>query len=126
MEQEPNTTKTLIVDDEEDMRVLLRAVITSANRGLRVACEATDGKEAVQRWRECNPDIVIIDHRMPEMTGLAAAEQILAERPSQRIVLFSAFIDDDLTAAANRVGIRRCLSKDRIRDLPETLWALAG
>ena len=108
------------------MRVLLRAVITAANQGLRVDCEASDGDEAVGKWRSCSPDIVILDQRMPLMTGLDAAERILAEDPDQAIVLFSAFVDDNLREAARKIGIRACLSKDRIRDLPGTLWALAG
>lgn len=125
MTTDPKTTKTLIVDDEEDMRILLRAVITNANQGLRVECEASDGAEAVRQWRSCAPDIVILDQRMPTMTGLDAAEQILAEDPNQAIVLFSAYVNDELKAAAKKIGVRTCLPKDRIRDLPETLWALA-
>lgn len=125
MASDARVTNTLIVDDEEDMRVLLRAVINAANQGLRADCEASDGDEAVSKWRSYGPDIVILDQRMPVMSGLDAAAKILAEDPEQAIVLFSAFVDDDLTAAAHEIGIRACLSKDRIRDLPGTLWALA-
>jgi two-component system, chemotaxis family, chemotaxis protein CheY len=118
--------RTLVVDDEEDMRALLRAVINAANDGLRVECEAVDGQEAVDKWRSCDPDLVVIDQRMPGMSGLAAAQQILQEKPSQRIVLFSAFLDESLRKAAREIGIKECLSKDRIGDLPAALWALAS
>jgi two-component system chemotaxis response regulator CheY len=118
--------RTLIVDDEEDMRVLLRATIDQANRGLLVACEAADGLEAVERWRECRPDIIVLDQRMPRLSGLEAAEQILKEKPDQRIVLFSAFLTEALRVQAEKLGVRSCLGKDDLAKLPETLWALAA
>lgn len=125
MDAVPQGRATLIVDDEEDMRVLLRAVITSANEGLRVSCEASDGDEAVIRWRECRPDIIILDQRMPRVSGLEAAEQILKESPTEKIVLFSAFMNDGLRARAGKVGVTACLSKEQIDTLPTTLWALS-
>ncbi len=118
--------RTLIVDDEEDMRVLLRATIDQANQGLLVSCEASDGREAVQRWRECRPDLVVLDQRMPGLSGLEAAEQILKEKPDQRIVLFSAFLTEALRVKAEKLGVRSCLGKDELSRLPETLWALAA
>lgn len=119
-------TATMIVDDEEDIRMLLRSVIANANNGLSVACEATDGSEAVTKWREYRPDVVVMDQRMPNLTGLEAAEQILDEHPGQKIVLFSAYLDDALRTKARDLGIRACLSKDEMAALPRTLWALAG
>lgn len=118
--------RTLIVDDEDDMRVLMRVVIDRANEGLSVACEAADGEEAVSRWRECRPDVVVLDERMPRLTGLEAAERILAEDPGQAIVLFSSFLDDAVRARADQLGIRSCLSKDDLDDLPRALWAVAA
>lgn len=116
----------MIVDDEEDMRVLMRTVINLANNGLKVTCEAADGDEAVRMWRDSRPDVVVMDQRMPVLSGLDAAEQILGEDPTQAIVLCSAFLDEALRAKAGRLGVRACLSKDEIAQLPRTLWALAG
>ena len=118
----PPTNRALIVDDDEDMRFLLRAVIERANAGLQVAAEASDGDEALDRWRAVEPDVVVLDHRMPGATGLEVAAQILAERPEQSIILFSAFLDDDLITSASELGIRACISKDRYDDIPEALW----
>jgi len=108
------------------MRVLLRTTIEVANRGLGVACEARDGLEAIEVWRTCQPDVVVIDHRMPALSGLEAAERILAERPDQPIVLFSAYLNDQLRRSAAALGIRSCLSKDEVHRLPETLWSIAA
>ena len=92
--------RTLIVDDEEDMRLLLRATIEAANQGLSVAGEAGGGEEGLAQWREHRPDIVLLDQRMPDLTGLEVAERILAEAPDQTIVLFSAYLDDTTRATA--------------------------
>lgn len=116
------SNRALIVDDDEDMRFLLRAVIERANEGLQVAGEAGDGVEAIDRWRAIEPDVIVIDHRMPGATGLEVAAQILAERPDQSIILFSAYLDDDVITSASAIGIRECISKDRYDDIPEALW----
>ena len=118
----PVTNRALIVDDDEDMRFLLRAVIERANEGLEVAAEAADAAEAIDRWREIEPDVIVLDHRMPGTTGLQVAEQILAERPEQSIILFSAYLDEDVISSATEIGIRACISKDRYDDIPEALW----
>ena len=117
-----STNRALIVDDDEDMRFLLRAVIERANAGLEVAAEAGDGAEAIDRWREHGPDVIVLDHRMPDRTGLQVAAQILAEQPDQAIILFSAHLDDDVILSAKELGIRACISKDRYDDIPEALW----
>lgn len=116
-------TRIVVADDEEDMRVLVRTVITRANHGLVVESEVENGLEAVERWRETRPDVMLLDQRMPGLTGLEAAEQILAEHPTQTIVLFSAFLSDVIRAAAERLGIFACVSKENIFSLPETLWS---
>jgi CheY-like chemotaxis protein len=113
----------LVADDEEDMRVLVRTVINRANHGLLVEAEVENGLDAVEQWRQTRPDVVLLDQRMPGLTGLEAAEQILEEHPSQTIVLFSAFLNDVIRSAAERIGIRACISKENVFSLPETLWS---
>ena len=117
--------RTLIVDDEEDMRMLLRAALESA-RGTEVAGEAVDGEEAVQRWRDVRPDVVVLDLRMPRLTGLEAACQILAEDPRQAVILFSAHLTDETRRAAAKIGVRECVSKDEVLNIPELVRRHAG
>jgi DNA-binding NarL/FixJ family response regulator len=114
--------RVLIVDDEDDMRALVRATIEIANEGLSVAAEASDGKTAVSMVREERPGVVVLDHRMPGLTGLDTAREILAEHPDQAIVLFSSYLDRDVIMAAQRIGVRVCLAKDDIRQLPNAIW----
>ena len=118
-------TGVLIVDDEEDMRALLRSTIEIANDGLKVAGEAVDGEDAVTQWREKRPQIIVLDQRMPGATGLEVAERILAEHPEQTIILFSAYLDPDILDRAARLGIRACMSKREISRVPEALWKYA-
>ena len=115
--------RVLIVDDEEDMRALVRATIEIANDGLMVAGEAADGDTAVNIVREERPEVVVLDQRMPGASGLDTARRILSEHPDQTIVLFSSYLDPDVTRRAERLGVRVCLAKDDIRQLPDIIWS---
>lgn len=123
-------TTMLIVDDELDMRMLVRIVIEMANHGLRIVGEAADGTEALKVWRDLDgppvPDVVILDNRMPGLSGLDVAEQILTERPGQIIVLYSAFLDDEVRAKAATIGITRCVSKQELDRLPALIEELTA
>jgi CheY-like chemotaxis protein len=119
------TSTLLVVDDEADIRLLVRSVMDLAGDRFVIVAEARDGIEAVDRWRGLDgppsPDFIILDNRMPNRTGLEVAEAILRERPDQRIVLFSAFLDDRVRAEASALGITACLTKEDVGQLPELL-----
>ena len=112
----------LVVDDEMDMRLLVEAVIERANEGLAVVGLASNGAEAISQCREINPDVILLDHQMPDMSGLEAAEQILSEQPEQRIILFSPYLDAEIRATAADLGILACLPKTELSRIPEALW----
>ena len=119
--------RVLIADDEDDMRALLRATLELAelpDAHLRIAGEAVDGEDAVAKWREARPDVVVVDQRMPNASGLEAARQILAEDPDQAVVVLTAFPDKHVQAAAGHLGIRGWMSKDDMRLLPALLRAI--
>jgi DNA-binding NarL/FixJ family response regulator len=115
--------RVLIVDDEDDMRALVRATIEIANEGLKVAGEASDGATAVNFVNEERPEVVVMDQRMPGLSGLDTARRILSEHPEQAIVLFSSYLDRDVINMARNLGVRACLPKDEIRQLPNAIWA---
>ena len=122
----PERTPTvLIIDDEIDMRMLVRVVIDMANTGLKVVGEAADGPEGIEVWRALNgppvPDVIVLDNRMPLLSGLEVAELILQERPDQKIVLFSAFLDDEVRTAAESVGVSACVTKEDAAQLPDLI-----
>jgi CheY-like chemotaxis protein len=125
---EDSSTTILVVDDEMDMRMLVRVILDLANRGWAIVGEAADGAAAIQAWRNLNgppvPDVIVLDNRMPELTGLEVAEQILAERPDQKIILYSAFLDDNVRQQADALGVRECVTKEELDRLPDVIDAI--
>ena len=109
---------TFIVDDEPDIRLLLRVIIDQANDGLAVVCEAANGREALERIDECDPAVVVLDEMMPDLTGTETATMIRARRPGQVMILCSAFIDQAVRDRAHAAGIVDCVPKERVEDLP--------
>ena len=147
--------KVLIIDDSEnDARLLVRRLEMSGfapywsrvetREGLYAALDeggwqvlladltlpGFSGQEALQIWRDLDgppvPDVVILDNRMPELSGLEVARLILEERPSQLILLYSAFLDDTVRARAQEIGITRCVSKDELDRLPRLIRELTS
>jgi two-component system, chemotaxis family, chemotaxis protein CheY len=109
----------LVVDDDADMRFLARAVLEGS--GIQIAGEAADGQEALDKLAELDPPpvptVVLLDNQMPGLTGLEVAARILADRPGQIIVLFSAYLDSEIIAEAERIGVADCVSKGDAMDL---------
>ena len=118
--------KTLIVDDEEDMRLLLRVLINSEDRGLRVVGEAASGNEAIDLRHEVAPDVVVLDYRMPGLNGLDTARSLLEDEPELPIVLYSAYLDDAVVDEAHAAGVRRCVRKGDTAALVQTLRDLTS
>ncbi len=115
----------LVVDDEPDMRDLARMLLEID--GLAVV-EAGDGAEALEQYFAMAPPpvpaVVVLDSRMPGLTGLEVAESMLAKNPAQVIVMFSAYLDRNLEAAARDIGVRECISKVDARHLPSVVRRL--
>ncbi len=116
----------LIVDDEDDFRYIVRWMLEEASGGWHVAGEATSVEEAVARWRELRPDVIIIDHLLNGPSGLRAVEQILAEDRSQPIVLLTMIGDEEIHQAASALGVAASVSKANIHELPAALRDVMG
>jgi DNA-binding NarL/FixJ family response regulator len=108
----------LLVDDEPDVRLLLRTMIETENDGLFVAGEAADGNEVLDAIDRCNPTVIVIDERMPAMTGMEAAALVVAHYPDRPVVLCTAHLDDDLRKRAAAVGIASCVAKREMATIP--------
>jgi DNA-binding NarL/FixJ family response regulator len=106
-------TRCLIVDDQAMVREGFAAVL-AAQPGMAVAGQAADGAEAVSQARQLEPDVVLMDVRMPVMDGLEAARQILGapgpHRP--RVLMLTTFDLDDYVYEALRAGASGFLLKD--------------
>ncbi len=117
---------TLIVDDEGDVRLLLTLLIDRENHGLKVIGEAASGQEALDVHRQLDVDVVVLDQRMPGLTGLETAVAMRAERPQLPIVLYSAFTDERMEAEARAIGVRACVAMGDAPHLLSVLRELTG
>jgi len=112
---------TLVVDDQSDVRLLIRVLIDQANDGLTVVAEAATGMEALDKAAETDPLVIVMDEMMPGMDGLETVGHLRRSRPSQVVILCSAYLDDALVARARAAGVMHCISKDDVGDLPQLI-----
>ena len=96
-------TRILIADDHEMMRRGVRSVLES--RPDVDVSEAQNGAEAVQKTKEMNPDLVILDVSMPVLNGFSAARQIKEVSPHTRILIFSLHRTDAFIEVAQKIRL---------------------
>jgi DNA-binding NarL/FixJ family response regulator len=102
--------RVLIVDDNSLLRSLLRTCIEK-DPDWEVCGDAENGKEAVSKVSELNPDVVILDLQMPVMNGLEAARRIHAMSPQTAMLMFTIHSSPQLLEEARAAGIRDVISK---------------
>jgi CheY-like chemotaxis protein len=103
------TVRLLVVDDTDHVRRMLVEILNM--HGFEVAAEASDGADAVEQARRADPDIVVMDYKMPGTNGLEATRLIRTERPDQTVILYSAYLDDEVRAQAREAGVSACIAK---------------
>jgi DNA-binding NarL/FixJ family response regulator len=114
-----SAVRVLLVDDDDLMRAGLKAVLSSDGR-VEVVGEAANGREAIERVRALEPDVVLMDVRMPDLDGIAATKEIVAVSPDAKVVILTTFEDDDYIFGALSAGASGFLLK---RTGPEELLA---
>ena len=118
-------TRVFVIDDTPELRRMLEQMLTVDD--LEVVGSAENGAEALKKIEEANPDVVVIDYKMPGLDGLMTARLILEERPRQAIILYTAYLDDILEQKAARAGIALCVGKvEGILTLERDIRRLAG
>lgn len=117
-----NLLRILLVDDDPDVHLVCRAVLR--RRGHEVA-DAESGAQALQLANEGDFDVVIMDRRMPGMTGLEAAVALREAGFGGVIVMFSAYLDDDARDRAAELGLPT-IDKAEITQLPKLVERLAA
>jgi response regulator NasT len=100
--------KVLIAEDETLIRLDLRTMLERA--GYEVVAEARDGAQAIELARSHEPELAILDVKMPSLDGIEAARRILADRPIP-VVIVSAFTEETLVARAADAGVFGYLAK---------------
>ncbi len=119
--------KILIVDDHELVRRGLKSILDQDSRFTLVG-EATTGKDAIKLVDKVQPDLILLDLLLPDLTGIEVCEQIIKSHPDIAIIILTAFIDRSRVDACLRAGARGYLLKDAENlDLPSQLMtALKG
>lgn len=105
------TIRVLLVDDQAIVRSGLKLALADAD-DLSVVGEAGDGREAIEQTRVVQPDVVLMDVRMPRLDGISATEAVLAASPSTRVLMLSTFGEDEEVFGALRAGASGYLLKD--------------
>lgn len=107
--------RVVVADDQHIVREGLVTVL-GLMPGVTVAGEAGDGEEAIARVDAVEPDVVLMDLRMPVRDGASATAEIVSRHPDTAVLVLTTFADDASIAAALRAGARGYLTKDAGRD----------
>lgn len=103
--------RVLICDDQEVVRKGLNIILTDAE-GLEVVGLAEDGEDGLQKALTLEPDVVLMDLKMPKLNGIHATRRIVAARPGTKIIILTTFDGDDWLFDAIRAGAAGYLLKD--------------
>jgi DNA-binding NarL/FixJ family response regulator len=115
--------KILIADDRQLMRNALKTIFAMRPKW-EICGEATDGLEVVTKVAELQPDLILMDFKMPLADGIQAAAEISATSPSIPIVMYTLYRNDELDAAAKQAGVRSVVAKqDGVLNLLEAIDA---
>jgi two-component system, NarL family, response regulator LiaR len=109
------TIRVLVAEDHTVVRAGLIALISSED-GLEVVGQAGDGLEAVERVRECQPDVILMDLSMPKLDGIGAITAIRQEQPRARVLVLTSFVEDEKVFAALKAGALGYLLKESSPD----------
>jgi two-component system, NarL family, response regulator len=106
--------RVIAVDDHPLIRAGLDAVI-SAESDIQLVGEAANGAEALERYRELKPDVVLMDLRMPVMDGVAAIKALVGEFPDARVIALTTYEGDEDIYRALSAGAKGYVVKDMLR-----------
>jgi DNA-binding NarL/FixJ family response regulator len=117
----PRQITVLLADDHAPVRQGLHTLL-DRDEAIRVVGEARNGREAVEMAQKFRPDVILMDISMPITNGIEATRQILAERPSAKIVVLSAHVEDEYIDRAKAVGAMGYLAKQMSAEV--LTWAV--
>jgi DNA-binding NarL/FixJ family response regulator len=98
-----------IAEDTEHVRKMLVDIL--GLHGFEIVGDVASGEEAVDEVKEADPDLVVMDLKLPGMDGLETARRIREGRPDQQIILYSAYVDADVERMAKESGVAVCVPK---------------
>ena len=108
--------RILLADDHEIVRRGLRALLEK-HEGWEVCGEASDGREAIEKALQLNPDVVIVDIGMPNLNGLDTTRQLLQHDPHFKVIVLKSDAARDLVSAVEALQNKRMFFTPRVNDL---------
>jgi DNA-binding NarL/FixJ family response regulator len=124
MSAEHSLIRILAVDDHSLLREGIVGLVAGQS-DMSLVAQASNGREAINQFRTCRPDIVLMDLQMPEMNGLDAMIAILGEFPAARIIILTTYTGDVQVLRALKAGARAYLLKNLLhKELLETIRAV--
>ena len=119
----------LVVDDTDHVRTMLADMLELD--GFSVIGRAGSGEEALGLLESIDPDVVIMDLKMPGLDGLETTRRVKERRPEQWVILYTAYLDKAIERAAREAGVTLCLGKieglqELERELSRLTLELAG
>ena len=119
------SVRVFVVDDTAHVRKMLVQMLELS--GFEVVGQAASGQEAVDTVPEADPQVVVVDYKMPGIDGIATARLIRENRPDQAIILYTAYLDATLEQEAEDAGISLCVGKlEGLTTLERDIRRLAG
>jgi DNA-binding NarL/FixJ family response regulator len=117
--------RVFVVDDTAHVRKMLVQMLELS--GFDVVGQAASGQEALASVNEADPEVIVVDYKMPGIDGIATAREIRAHRPDQAIILYTAYLDADLQKQAEEAGVSLCVGKvEGLSTLERDIRRLAG
>jgi len=109
MEMKMEKVRVLLVDDSTYIRTVLGSILTEA--GFEVAGEAADGEEAIRKYMNLKPDLVLMDVIMEPMNGMEATKAILDKDPEAKILMVTVLEDKDILLDLMKIGAKGYITK---------------
>lgn len=115
----------LIVDDDKLVSLSLKTILETSNE-INVAGIGNDGTEAIELYEIYQPDVLLMDIRMKDMSGLDAGKAILQKHPDAKILFLTTFSDDEYIVKALHIGAKGYILKQNFESIIPALIAVHG